>query len=173
MGAAVSGGASIGAAAGPLGAVAGAAAGVVVSVMSGGVPAMIRCTDPTALGLVLFDFNPDKITASRQPRGGNRPNHVGGSSGYILSQSDPAKLSLKGVIFTGETTKLRVDTLLAWTGPPAGLATMISAMAGIPISSNPPTVTFQWGPAAARLHVRGGDHVSERDLHALPHQRHP
>jgi nucleoid-associated protein YgaU len=110
------------------------------------IPAMIRCIDPTALGLVLFDFNPNQITMSRQPKSGNRPQHAGGSTGYILAQSDPAKLDLKGVIFTGETTKLRVDTLLAWVGPPAGLATMISAFLKIPISSNPPTVTFQWGP---------------------------
>jgi nucleoid-associated protein YgaU len=110
------------------------------------IPAMIRCLDPTALGLVLFDFNPDQITMSRRPQGGNRPKHQGGSTGYILAQSDPATLALKGIVFTGETTKLRVDTLLAWVGPPSGLATMISALAGIPISSTPPVVTFQWGP---------------------------
>jgi nucleoid-associated protein YgaU len=111
-----------------------------------GIPAMIRCIDPTALGLVLFDFNPNQITFGRQPQIGARPNPAGGSSGTILSMVTPPKIGLKQVIFTGETTKLRVDQLSSWAGPPAGLFTLIAGAIGFPVSSNPPVLTFQWGP---------------------------
>jgi hypothetical protein len=128
---------------------AGLAAGIGIGIAQAAgapIPAMIRCTDPTALGLVWFDFNPDQISMSRQPKGSNYPRHNGGSTGYILAQSDPEKIDIKGITFTGETTKLRVDTLLSWAGPPAGLATMISALAHIPIRTDLPDLTFQWGP---------------------------
>lgn len=146
FGAGVSTGASMGAAVGgAAGAVAGAAVGAVVSVMSGGVPAMIRCTDPRALGLCVFDFNPESIQFNRSSQGGNLPSANGGSSGYLLTQANPPTIDLKEVVFTGETTKLRVDQLTSWCGPPAGLFTQLAALAGI-TDTAPPVCTFQWGP---------------------------
>jgi nucleoid-associated protein YgaU len=119
----------------------------IASVVTGGLPAMIRCLDPTALGLVIFDFNPESITMSRKADTTNRPRADGGASQLILSKAKQPTISLKKIIFTGETTKFRVDTLQAWCAPPAGLITMAAnLLLGIPASSSPPLVTFQWGP---------------------------
>jgi nucleoid-associated protein YgaU len=147
FGASVGAGASIGAVAGPVGAVAGAAVGAVVSVMSGGVNAMIRCLNPYALGLVMFDFNPNQIQIARASAGGNKPTSNGGASSYILSMANPPSITINKIVMTGETTKLRVDQLLSWCGPPAGLFTALAkAVFGGPVSSAPPDLTFQWGP---------------------------
>ena len=174
IGAGISGGASIGASVGgAVGAVAGAAIGVAVSVMSGGVPAMIRCTDPTALGLVLFDFNPNQIVFSRMAQGSNRPSPNSGSSGYILSMTTPPKIQLKQVVFTGETTKLRVDQLVSWAGPPGRSVHPARLDDRVPDLVQPAGVHVPVGPAVGRLHVLRGHHERQRDLHPLPHQRHP
>lgn len=132
--------------------VAGVGVGI-ASVVTGGIPAMIRCLDPLALGLVLFDFNPNQITmtrknnASTSPHRSNKTTPVGTGSQLLLSRANPPSIGLKDVIFTGETTKFRVDTLQAWCAPPAGLITMAAnLLLGIPASSKPPLVTFQWGP---------------------------
>ncbi|HKC26935.1 MAG TPA: hypothetical protein VKB75_02880, partial [Jatrophihabitans sp.] len=81
------------------GGIADAAVGVgvgIASVMTGGVPAMIRCLDPSALGLVIFDFNPSQITMSRRNNGSTNPQNShrtsasGGSTGMLLSKANPA-----------------------------------------------------------------------------------
>lgn len=132
-------------------AVAGAAVAVgstIASVMTGGVNAMIRCTDPYSLGLVMFDFNPAQISIVRGSQGGTRPASNGGSSPRILSIANQPSITLNKVVLTGETTKMRVDQLLSWCGPPAGLlaALMTALLKGGPNSSAPPALTFQWGP---------------------------
>jgi nucleoid-associated protein YgaU len=143
----VSMGVSVGAVAGAVAGAAGAVAGTVAAVMTGGVNAMLRCLNPYALGLVMFDFNPSQIKIDRKSSGNNRPSSSGGSSSYILSMANPPSITLSKVVFTGETTKLRVDQLLSWCGPPAGLFTELATLAfGKPLSSSPPDLTFQWGP---------------------------
>jgi nucleoid-associated protein YgaU len=125
----------------------------IASVVTGGVPAMIRCLDPTALGLVIFDFNPNEITmtrknnASTSPNSSNKATASGGASSLLLQKANPPSISLKKITFTGETTKFRVDTLQAWCAPPAGLLTLAAKLLlGIPPNPKPPVVTFQWGP---------------------------
>lgn len=124
------------------------AAGVgigVASLAGANIPAMIRCTDPTALGLVYFDLNPHDIQIVRQSKGSSKPNAQGGASPRILAKSDPPTINLNKLLMYGEDTKMRADTLLAWTAPPQGLITALVGLLGI-TNSNPPIVTFQWGP---------------------------
>jgi nucleoid-associated protein YgaU len=120
--------------------------GIGIAAMAGAsIPAMIRCTDPTALGLVYFDLNPDQITISRQAKSNTKPNAQGGSSPRVLQKSNPPSIQLTKCIMYGEDTKMRGDTLLAWCAPPQGLITALVGLLGI-TNSNQPTVTFQWGP---------------------------
>lgn len=125
--------------------IAGGAALGVAAMAGVHIPATIRCVDPTALGLVYFDLNPDNITMSRGPKGNNKPNAQGGSSPRVLQKSPPPSIRLNKVVLYGEDTKMRVDTLLAWCGPPTGLVTALMGLLGI-TNSNQPTVWFQWGP---------------------------
>jgi len=145
-------GASIGA-----GGMAGAAIGVglgIASVAAGGrVPASIRCLDPLGPpGFVPFDFNPEKLTVARQATINSRPS-VGsgmggpsGSSGPITQQVNTPDITIDKIVFEGVTTKLRCDTLFHWQSPPSGPAAMALSLLGLPAQSNPPVITFQWGP---------------------------
>jgi nucleoid-associated protein YgaU len=131
-----------------VGAVAGAAVGIgvgIASVMTGGVPAMIRCLEPDALGLVLFDFNPSAIKMDRKPNTTTTPSRTQGASTPISQKTKPPTINLSKVIFVGEDTKMRVDTLFAWCAPPAGLITAIVGLFTV-TSTVQPTLTFQWGP---------------------------
>jgi hypothetical protein len=117
------------------------------------IPASIRCTDAAGPpGFVPFDFNPDKLTVKRSAQVSARPS-VGagmggpsGSSGPITQLVLTNDIQIQGVVFEGLTTKLRCDTLLHWQSPPSGLAAMGLSMFGTPPQSNPPLITFQWGP---------------------------
>lgn len=135
---------ALGGAGGALDMAAGIGVGI-ASVMTGGVPAMLRCTHPAALGLVLFDFNPDQIKFTRKGSLGTTPNRTGGSSPTITKKVNPASIDLAKMIFVGDDVKMRVDTLLAWCAPPAGLFGAIAGLLGIP-KSEQPDLTFQWGP---------------------------
>jgi nucleoid-associated protein YgaU len=120
--------------------------GIGVAAMSGApIPAMLRCIDPTALGLVLFDFNPSEIKMDRSATTNTRPNSTGGSSNHILAKANQPTLTVNKITMVGEDTKMRVDTLLAWTAPPQGLITALVGLLGI-TSSTQPDLTFQWGP---------------------------
>lgn len=155
------------------GAVAGAAAGVVAGGVTGAgvngaigaaigvasavgalIPATIRCTEVgSSMGLVPFDFNPTKIVITRSasstshPASGTGTGSPTGSGGAIIWKSDPPSISIADIIFEGLTTKLRCDTLLNWQSPPAISPKAIQNQAtGNPVDSQPPTLTFQWGP---------------------------
>lgn len=135
---------ALGGAGGALDMAAGVGIGI-ASVMTGGVPAMLRCIEPTALGLVYFDFNPDNITMSRKANAMTTPNASGGSSKTITKKVNQASIDLTKVIFVGDDVKMRVDTLFAWCAPPAGLITAIAGLFNVH-KSDQPVVTFQWGP---------------------------
>ena len=123
-----------------------AGVGIGVAALAGAnIPAMLRCTDPTALGLVYFDMNPAEITIKRSAKTGTKPNAQGGASPRVLQKSDPPTLTINKVVLYGEDTKFRVDTLLAWCAPPQGLITALVGLLGI-TNSNQPLLTFQWGP---------------------------
>lgn len=154
------------------GAVVGAAAGVVAGGIAGAgvngaigaavgvasavgalIPATIRCLELGSIGLVPFDFNPTKISITRtasstsHPASGSGTGSPTGSGGAIIWKSDPPSISIADIIFEGLTTKLRCDTLLNWQSPPAIDPKAIAKQAtGAPIDSQPPTLTFQWGP---------------------------
>lgn len=135
--------------------VAGAAVGLISTVASL-IPATLRCLDfdhPTSIGLVPFDFNPTKITVTRstspeyktaQGPGAGAPT---GSGGAMVWKATPPEVSINDITFEGLTCKLRCDTLLNWMSPPGDdvKATVAAAM-GRPFNSEPPTLTFQWGP---------------------------
>lgn len=126
----------------------------VAAVMGARIPAMLRCTTPPNIGLVLFDFNPEKITMSRGSRTATVPTPPRSGAGAALggrSQSSrtPTKalegstLKLSKVIFAGPMTKFFCDQLLTWMQPNAGFMAMLGAGG---FSSQPAKLTFQWGP---------------------------
>jgi nucleoid-associated protein YgaU len=117
----------------------------IASVATGGVPAMLRCLDPTALGVVIFNYNPKEIKVDRTANTNTQPNSKGGSSGHIVRKADLPTITLNEVTFTGDLTKMQIDTLQAWCAPPTGLITAIAGLFGV-TSSVQPDVTFQWGP---------------------------
>lgn len=116
----------------------------IASVATGGVPAMLRCLDPTALGLVLFNYNPKEITIKRSASTGTQPSG-GQASNQILRKAEQPVITINGIVFTGDLCKMQIDTLMAWTAPPQGLITAIAGLFGV-TSTVQPDVTFQWGP---------------------------
>ncbi len=157
VGGAVSGaagavGGAVGAVGGAVGAVAGVAVGV-ASALGALIPASIFCTDPAAIGVVPFDFNPEKISVTRtaeitvRPSAGAGGGSPSGSSGSIPKKTPPPTITINGLIFEGLTTKLRCDTLLKWlSNPELDPVAMVAATLGLPQNSQPPQVTFMWGP---------------------------
>jgi nucleoid-associated protein YgaU len=148
---------SVGSAVAAVGAVAGAAVGI-ASAIGSLIPATLSCFDkktPSAWGLIPFDFNPSKITITRtatapayKPASGTGAGSPAGSSGAIVSTVKPAEISISDITFEGLTTKLRCDTLLRWMSPPEGADAFLDTMAAVgrPVESQPPTLTFLWGP---------------------------
>jgi nucleoid-associated protein YgaU len=136
-------------------AVAGAAVGL-VSTIASLIPATLRCLDfdhPTAIGFVPFDFNPTKITVTRSTSGdyktaqGPGAGAPTGSGGAMVWKATPPEVSIGEIIFEGLTCKLRCDTLLNWMSPPGDdIKASVAAGFGMPFPSEPPTLTFQWGP---------------------------
>ena len=124
-----------------------AGAGVGIAGAAGAhIPAMIRCLDPMALGLVLFDFNPKEISFGRKNTAAS-PSAMAKPTRTVTKKPAVSKINLKNVVFTGMTTKLFCDTLLTWMAPSNGLIGMIaSAVLGGSLEIQPPDVTFQWGP---------------------------
>jgi nucleoid-associated protein YgaU len=136
-------------------AVVGAAVGLISTVASL-IPATLRCLDfdhPTSIGLVPFDFNPSKITVTRsttpeyktaQGPGAGAPT---GSGGAMVWKAPPPEVAINEIVFEGLTCKLRCDTLLNWMSPPGDdIKAAAAAAMGRPFNSEPPTLTFQWGP---------------------------
>jgi nucleoid-associated protein YgaU len=117
----------------------------IASVVTGGVPMMLRCLDPTALGVVIFNYNPKEIKVNRSANTSTRPSSQGGSTGQILAKAPQPTIELNNVTFTGDLTKMQIDTLQAWCAPPQGLITAIAGLFGV-TSTTLPDVTFQWGP---------------------------
>lgn len=122
------------------------------------IPAMLRCVDlPPTGGLVMFDFNPKELKISRQNTV-KWPFSMNTTTAPTATSSQAPTITLNKVTFTGETTKLRCDTLLNWMAPPlenaanalvgAAVGAIASAFnkSGPPIVAAPPTLTFQWGP---------------------------
>jgi len=125
----------------------GAGVGIGIAQMAGAnIPAMIRCTDPTALCLVYFDINPTEISITRSAKTNTKPNASGGSSNRVMQKSNQPQITLTKVIMYGEDTKMRGDTLQAWCAPPTGLITGVVGFLFKITNSNAPKVTFQWGP---------------------------
>lgn len=138
---------TIGMVAGGANIVAGAAIGA-AALAGARVPASLRCTTLPNIGLVYFDFNPSKITMSRssqQSRGVPTPG-VGGARTPTQTVKG-AKIDIKDLKFEGYDTKARCDTLLTWMSPDAGfLGQLLSAITGKNLKTQPPELTFQWGP---------------------------
>jgi hypothetical protein len=139
------------------------------------VPAMLRCTDPANFGIVPFDFNPKKIEMSRQSTYGNRstPTATNGSSNSSTAQNvRNAQIVISEVKFEGVTTKMRCDTLLGWMAPGSALnlVGMVAALAGANLTTEPPVLTFQWGPPMIgfmySVRMTGCDITYERFSHA-------
>lgn len=123
-----------------------AGVGIGIAAMAGAsIPATIRCVELTSPGLVYFDFNPNEIQFSRSAKGNTRPSKNGGSSNRAFQSADQPTITISKVIFVGEDTKMRVDTLLAWCSVPTGLITSLVGLLGV-VSTKQPELTFQWGP---------------------------
>lgn len=127
--------------------------GLGVAAMAGArVPAMLRCLTPPHLGVVPFHFNPDTITMTRTGRTATRaskdsPN--GSTSAQKVVKG--SRIKLDKMLIQGELTKVLCDTLLTWMTPGTGglvgmaAAALTSALGGN-LRSEPPDLTFQWGP---------------------------
>lgn len=125
----------------------------VAAVMGARIPAMLRCTTPPNIGLVLFDFNPEKLTMSRTstvatvptppPTGAGALGGRGQSSRQPTKALEASKITLSKIIFNGPTTKFFCDQLLTWMQPNAGFLAMLGVKG---FSSQPANLTFQWGP---------------------------
>jgi len=125
----------------------------VAAVMGARIPAMLRCTTPPSIGLVLFDFNPDKVTMSRGSRTATVPtpprSGAGALTGRSQSSRTPTKalegsqIKLSKVTFNGPMTKFFCDQLLTWMQPNTGFLAMLGVTG---FSSQPAPLTFQWGP---------------------------
>lgn len=125
---------------------AGAAIGA-ASLAGARVPASLRCTTLPNIGFVYFDFNPKEISISRTAQRRSMPSPATGGAQQATQRSDPAKISISDVTFEGMDTKLRCDTLLTWTSPDAGfLGQLLSVVTGQNLKTQPPVLTFQWGP---------------------------
>jgi nucleoid-associated protein YgaU len=145
-----------------VGGIANAAVGVgvgVASLATGRVPASIRCFNP--IGLVLFDFNPEKVevkrtaTVTHQPKAGAAGGTPSGASGSIAKQVQAPDVTINNILFEGALTKASCDQLLRWMDPAKdGLAGAAGDALGSALGTvtpavpqtNPPTLTFQWGP---------------------------
>jgi nucleoid-associated protein YgaU len=137
---------TIGMVAGGANVVAGAAIGA-AALMGARVPASLRCTTLPNIGLVYFDFNPTEITMSRRSQGGSTPTPGAGGASQPTQTVKGAEISVKNLIFEGMDTKWRCDTLLTWMSPDAGfLGQLLSAIKGQNLKTQPPELTFQWGP---------------------------
>src|SRR4051812_18732342 len=117
--------------------------GVGVAALAGAnVPGMLRCMDLDALGLVYFDFNPFEIAFRRNAPTGNSPSLSSNAAPPVPLVTQPPTITMK-LLLIGWDTKMRADTLLAWTAPPRGLATAIAGLLGAAIDySKLPKVTF-------------------------------
>jgi nucleoid-associated protein YgaU len=124
---------------------AGAAIGV-AALAGARVPAMLRCTTLPNIGLVYFDFNPSQISMARVGVTSVKPNPQNGGR-PATQKVKPMTIKVSKVTFEGWDTKLRADTLLTWTNPAAGfLGQVLSAVKGKNLKTQPPELTFQWGP---------------------------
>jgi nucleoid-associated protein YgaU len=137
-----------------IGMIAGAAANVAAGAAIGAaslagarVPASLRCTTLPNVGFVYFDFNPTEITFTRDAVKATMPSPARGGGTQVQQKVPPTKVNLGEVIFEGMDTKLRCDTLLTWVNPDAGfLGQLLSAVTGQNLKTQPPELTFQWGP---------------------------
>jgi nucleoid-associated protein YgaU len=133
------------------GAVVGAAVAVAGAVTGGRVPAMLRCIEPANFGVVAFDFNPTKISMSRQTQTttrttpGSGSGSSGGTTGAIPGKSKPSQILISEVILEGPLTKSRCDTLLGWLYPGSAV-NLVAMVIGAVRTTALPKLTFQWGP---------------------------
>ncbi len=138
--------AAIGMAAAGANIVAGAAIGA-AALAGARVPASLRCTTLPNIGLVYFDFNPTEIAITRRSQAGSVPTPGAGGAHQPTQTVKGADINIKEVIFEGYDTKARCDTLLTWMSPDAGfLGQLLSAITGKNLKTQPPELTFQWGP---------------------------
>jgi nucleoid-associated protein YgaU len=122
------------------------------------VPAFIRCNSP--VGVVMFDFNPEKIevkrtaTITHQPAAGGSAGSPSGASGSIAKQVQAPDVTINNIVFEGALTKASCDQLLKWMNSPkdalpgAGdaIGSALSTVTPAVPQTNPPVVWFQWGP---------------------------
>jgi nucleoid-associated protein YgaU len=126
--------------------VAGAAIGA-AALAGARVPASLRCTTLPNIGLVYFDFNPTTIKMSRSSQGATTPRGGTNAANTTTQAVKGARINLTDLIFEGYDTKARCDTLLTWMSPDAGfLGQLLSAVTGKNLKTQPPELTFQWGP---------------------------
>jgi len=110
------------------------------------VPASLRCTTLPNVGLVYFDFNPTEITISRSAVAPTTPSAKNRGGTQTQQKVKPTTINLGEVIFEGRDTKWRCDTLLQWLNPDAGVFGMVMAAFNMNLTTQPPELTFQWGP---------------------------
>ncbi|MCX2954577.1 LysM peptidoglycan-binding domain-containing protein [Lentzea sp. NEAU-D7] len=120
------------------------------------VHAMWRCIVPPAIGAVVCQFNPDKISISRSNIAedlvtiSDNAGKPAGSLGTVLRKSPLSTITVNDVLFRGIETKPFCDQLLAWMSPNGGvLGQALGAAYSLAFNNvvgKLPPVVFQWGP---------------------------
>lgn len=111
------------------------------------VPASLRCTTLPNIGFVYFDFNPTEITFTRNAVKSTTPSPARGGGTQTQQKVQPTTINFSDLYLEGMDTKLRCDTLMTWLNPDAGfLGQLLSAVTGKNLKTQPPELTFQWGP---------------------------
>ncbi|MFG2794555.1 hypothetical protein [Streptomyces sp. NPDC048419] len=105
--------------------------------------AKIVSLNPLSPGMVLFDYNPERIMFNRTAQTLTR-NTSTGSSGSILTKAELATISISKICLVGADTKNRCDRLLGWASPPSGIKEKILELYEMRVEL--PVLTFQWGP---------------------------
>jgi hypothetical protein len=125
-----------------------AGAAIGAAAMAGArVPASLRCTTLPNIGFVYFDFNPTEITFTRNGVKATMPSPARGGGSQVQQKVPPTTINFSDLVLEGMDTKLRCDTLLTWLNPDAGfLGQLLSAVTGQNLKTQPPELTFQWGP---------------------------
>ncbi|MGW6262340.1 CIS tube protein [Streptomyces sp. NPDC055085] len=95
------------------------------------------------IGMVIFDYNPNRINFTRNAITKTRGTSSG-TSGSQLVKSELASIRVSEVILEGSDTKNRCDMLLSWAAQPEGIAQDLAQMLDLRVEL--PILTFQWGP---------------------------
>jgi len=103
----------------------------------------------TSPGVMMFNYNPEKIRIKRDADTKSKGTKDGGR---VLKSNQQTTITIDDIVLEGLDTKARCDMLLNWTGP--GMLSKLAAAFEIVSATKMPVLMFQWGPPAAGFFYR-------------------